>query len=86
MVYASRYGSTREVATGIAAGLGWPYYLAALITVGLLVYEHSLIAPDDLSRVNVAFFNMNSYIAITLLAGVVLAIKNARKPCCLRRQ
>lgn len=59
---------------GIAAGLGWPYYLAALITVGLLVYEHSLVAPDDLSRVNVAFFNMNSYIAITLLVGVVLAI------------
>lgn len=59
---------------GLAAGLGWPYYAAAVITAGLLVYEHRLVSPDDLSRVNVAFFNMNSYIAITLLAGVISAI------------
>lgn len=58
---------------GLAAGLGWPYYAAAAITAGLLVYEHRLVSPDDLSRVNVAFFNMNSYIALTLLAGTILA-------------
>ncbi|RPI95739.1 MAG: 4-hydroxybenzoate octaprenyltransferase, partial [Chloroflexi bacterium] len=62
------------VLAGIAAGLGWPFYLAAVITAGMLVYEHSLVSPDDLSRVNVAFFNMNSYIAITLLAGTLLAL------------
>ena len=59
---------------GLAAGLAWPYYLAALITAGMLVYEHRLVAPDDLSHVNVAFFNMNSYIAITLFAGTFISV------------
>lgn len=56
---------------GLAEGLAWPYYLAALVTALLLIYEHRLVSPDDLSRVNVAFFNMNSYIALTLLLGTV---------------
>lgn len=59
---------------GFAAGLGWPYYLAAALAAGMLVYEHSLIAPDDLSKINVAFFNMNSYIALTLFAGTLIAL------------
>ncbi|MBN1564607.1 MAG: UbiA family prenyltransferase [Anaerolineae bacterium] len=59
---------------GLAAGLAWPYYLAGLATAIMLIYEHSLVAPDDLSRVNVAFFNMNSYIAVTLLVGTFIAV------------
>lgn len=62
------------VLAGLAAGLSWPFYAGSAITAGLLVYEHRLVSPDDLSRVNVAFFNMNSYIAITLLAGTLLAV------------
>ncbi len=61
------------ILAGLAASLGWPYFLAALVTALLLVYEHRLVSPDDLSRVNMAFFNMNSYIAVTLLAGTLLA-------------
>ncbi len=62
------------VLAGLAAGLAWPYFVAALLTAGMLVYEHSLVSPDNLSRVNVAFFNMNSYIAVTLLVGVFVAV------------
>jgi 4-hydroxybenzoate polyprenyltransferase len=62
------------VLAGLAAGLAWPFYAAALITAGMLAYEHSLVKPDDLSRVNMAFFNMNSYIAVTLLAGTLAAV------------
>ncbi|MBN1679016.1 MAG: UbiA family prenyltransferase [Anaerolineae bacterium] len=61
-------------AAGLAAGLGWPYYAAAALTAVMLAHEHRLVPPDDLSRVNVAFFNMNSYIAVTLLAGALLAV------------
>jgi 4-hydroxybenzoate polyprenyltransferase len=32
--------------------------------VGLLVYEHSLVKPNDLSRVNAAFFTMNGYVSV----------------------
>ena len=62
------------LAAGAAYGLGWPYYLAALATALMLVYEHRLVSPHDLSRVDVAFFNMNAYIAVTLFAGVFAAL------------
>ncbi len=62
------------VAAGVAYGLGWPYYVAAALTALMLVYEHGLVAPDDLSRVDVAFFNMNAYIAVTLFVGVFVAL------------
>ena len=32
--------------------------------VGLLIYEHSLVKPNDLSRVNAAFFTMNGYVSV----------------------
>ena len=31
---------------------------------GLLIYEHSLVKPDDLSRVDAAFFTMNGYVSV----------------------
>jgi 4-hydroxybenzoate polyprenyltransferase len=59
---------------GVLAGLGWPYALALTGTAGLLVYEHRLVSPQDLSRLDVAFFNINSYISMLLFLGVVGAI------------
>ena len=47
---------------------------ALVIVAGLLAYENGLVKPDDLSRINVAFFNLNSYVAITLFIGVLLGI------------
>jgi 4-hydroxybenzoate polyprenyltransferase len=32
--------------------------------IGLLLYEHSLVKPNDLSRVNAAFFTMNGYVSV----------------------
>ena len=37
-----------------------------LVVAGLLIYEHSLVKPDDLSRLDAAFFNMNGYISVTI--------------------
>jgi len=62
------------VLAGLAAGLGWPYFVALLAAIIMLIYEHRLISPDDLSRLNVAFFTMNSYVAVTLFAGTFLAV------------
>ena len=59
---------------GLVMGLGWPYWVALLITAGLLAYENSIVKPNDLSRLGVAFFNINSYIALTLFAGTFLAL------------
>lgn len=50
-------------------------YLAGVIAVAvLLVYEHSLVRPDDLSRVNQAFFQVNGVISIGLFVVVVLQL------------
>jgi 4-hydroxybenzoate polyprenyltransferase len=56
---------------GVTMGLGWLYWLGVLVVAGLLVYEHSLISPSDLSRLDVAFFNVNGYIAVILFLAVV---------------
>lgn len=53
-------------------------YLAGLAAVGvLLVYEHAIVRPDDLSRVNRAFFQVNGVISVGLLVLVLvqLAVK-----------
>jgi 4-hydroxybenzoate polyprenyltransferase len=42
------------------------YLLGILIASGLLLYEHSLVKAKDLSRLDLAFFNMNGYISITV--------------------
>jgi 4-hydroxybenzoate polyprenyltransferase len=46
--------------------LGAVYYLGVALTAALLVYEHSLVRPDDLSRVNAAFFTVNGFVSIGL--------------------
>jgi 4-hydroxybenzoate polyprenyltransferase len=58
-------------AVGWATGLGILYWLGWLVVVALLGYEHSLVSADDLSALDVAFFNVNGYISvITLLAAL----------------
>jgi 4-hydroxybenzoate polyprenyltransferase len=56
---------------GWMMGLGLLYWLGVLVVAGLLVYEHSLISPGDLSRLDVAFFNVNGYIAVILFFAVI---------------
>ena len=48
------------------------YLVGVLIAAALLIYEHTLVKPDDLSRINMAFFNMNGYISITLFLFALL--------------
>jgi 4-hydroxybenzoate polyprenyltransferase len=62
------------VGLGTFTDLGSWYYLALVIVAGLLVWEHRLVRPDDLSKIDQAFFNINSYIAIVLFAGVILGL------------
>jgi 4-hydroxybenzoate polyprenyltransferase len=52
--------------------LGWIYWAAILGVAGLLIYEHSLVRADDLTRVNQAFFNVNVIISMGLLFATIL--------------
>jgi len=58
-------------ALGAVMGLGVLYWVGVLVVAGLLVYEHSLVSPTDLSRLDMAFFNVNGYISVILLAAVL---------------
>lgn len=57
---------------GIGAGLG-PWYYAGVGAAGLiLLYEHSLVRHDDLSRLDTAFFTLNAVMSATVLAFALL--------------
>ena len=54
------------------SGLGWIYFSGVVVVAGLLVYEHLLVNPDDLSKLDAAFFNMNGYISVTIFAFTLI--------------
>ncbi len=62
------------VLLGMKAGLGWPYWIGIAVTTGLLTWEHMLVRPNDLSRINLAVFNINSYISITLFLAILAGL------------
>ncbi len=67
---------------GVLAGFGWLWFTGVALTALVLVYEHAIVKPDDLSRVNRAFFTANGVIGILLfvfaLADLVL-LQNLRR-------
>ena len=54
--------------------LGYFFYVGWGITVCLLIYENRLVTADDLSKVGVAFFRVNSYVSVQLLFFIVLSV------------
>lgn len=61
-------------AVGLMAQLTWPYWIAFAAVCGLLAYEHSLVKPDDLSKVNLAFFTVNGYISVIVFVGTLAGV------------
>jgi 4-hydroxybenzoate polyprenyltransferase len=60
------------VGVGWTAELGMLYYVGVCVVAVLLVVEHALVSPQDLSRVNVAFFTVNGIVGLVLgILGVV---------------
>jgi 4-hydroxybenzoate polyprenyltransferase len=57
---------------GFALSLGWVYILAWAVVSVVLLVEHRLVSPADLSRLNVSFFTLNGAVAALLFVGVLL--------------
>jgi 4-hydroxybenzoate polyprenyltransferase len=57
---------------GVGVGAGWLYIVGVVVVAALLLYEHSLVQPGNLSKLDAAFFTMNGIISITFF-GFVLA-------------
>ncbi len=58
--------------SGVALGL--PYWLGLKAVAALLTYEHVIVRPSDLSRVNAAFYTMNGVISLVLMAACVVDV------------
>ena len=62
------------LAAGHAAGVGIIYDLGVAAVLGILVYEHGIVRPSNLSRVDVAFFNLNGYVSIVYFAATLAQV------------
>jgi 4-hydroxybenzoate polyprenyltransferase len=56
------------VTAGTLGAFGWLYWVGVLVFGGCLIYQHSIVKPNDLRRVNIAFMTMNG------IASVVFAV------------
>ena len=85
----ARFGAPRalqisEMAHGASIGflaavggilhLPWPFWIGVGVATWLLIWEHRLVRPDDFSQLDVAFFNMNGYLAVSVFAFSLLAV------------
>jgi 4-hydroxybenzoate polyprenyltransferase len=61
-------------ALGAIAAMGWPYWIGIAIISLLLIYENRLLKPHDLSQLDLAFFNINGYVAMAALLFTALGI------------
>jgi len=60
------------VMVAVEAGLGLAFFTGLALTTVALIYEHAIVRPDDLSRVNLAFFSLNGWISVALLMATLL--------------
>ncbi len=60
------------IGVGLLCQLGAFYWTGFGIVVCMLVYEHSIVKPNDLSRINAAFFNINGVVSILMFLAILL--------------
>jgi 4-hydroxybenzoate polyprenyltransferase len=66
-------------AVGALLGLPWPFWIGVAVATWLLMWEHRLVRPDDLTHIDLAFFTINGYLSLsvfgfTLLATILLPV------------
>jgi 4-hydroxybenzoate polyprenyltransferase len=59
------------VAAGLGLSVGALYWLGVGVTAALLAYEHALVSPGNLGRLNMAFFTMNGVISVVFFVFVL---------------
>jgi 4-hydroxybenzoate polyprenyltransferase len=56
---------------GISAEMGTIYWIGWLAVIAVLAWEHRIVSPNDLSRINRAFFDLNAYVSIAFFCATV---------------
>lgn len=62
------FSASCVIAAGYLGSFGWLYWLGVAIFIGMLIYQHAIVKPNDLSKVNIAFMTANG------IASVVFAL------------
>ena len=63
VVFAGEYGH-----------FGWWYWIGIAVFIGMLFYQHSIVKPNDLSKVNIAFMTANGIASVVFSVFVLLDI------------
>ena len=58
----------------VLTGLHWIGLLGITATAGLLIYQHSIVRADDLSRLDMAFFTTNAWVSVILFLTIATDI------------
>ena len=61
-------------AAGLGLDLGWWYWVGVGVVALLLAYEHSLVRPNDLRRLDAAFFTVNGVISVAFFLFVLAEV------------
>lgn len=65
------------VLTGVWMGLNFCYFIGLAITGICLIYQHLVVTPSDLSRIQLSFFNMNGLVSVVMFFSTWLALATA---------
>jgi len=62
------------VLTGIQAELNFLYFIGVLLAAAALFYQHRIVDPNDLSKIQLSFFSMNGFISLALFVATCLSL------------
>ncbi len=62
------------VSAGVVGNFGWLYWIGIAVFIGMLIYQHSIVKPNDLSKVNIAFMTANGIASVVFAAFVLFDI------------
>lgn len=62
------------VFAGFYGGFGWLYWIGVAVFIGMLIYQHSIVKPTDLGKVNIAFMTANGIASVVFAVFVLLDI------------
>ncbi len=62
------------IAAGVYGGFGWLYWIGVAVFAGMLIYQHSIVKPNDLRKVNIAFMTANGIASVVFAVFVIADI------------
>ncbi|MBK8086580.1 MAG: UbiA family prenyltransferase [Chitinophagaceae bacterium] len=68
------FGAGCVIAAGVCGGFGWLYWIGVAVFAGMLIYQHSIVKPDDLRKVNIAFMTANGIASVVFAVFVIADI------------